>query len=453
MQNKKIDLKHIPLLTVLVLFIMTYFVYKDFDIRMLYGYAIIVGILFVHIVCTMYKSEFKVHCTLLEKIYLVIPIVVLLNLCRKDVVKDYELVTHMIAMIIATSYLLILKIQKNEEKIIFKIIVTGAMMFSVWEIIHFLIPAFTDIWLPYLSKSSQKYNTRMLEKGFAFSIGGSLTYVDYIMMMGIAVCISCYFKNRKKRELLKTLLFLFVMIIMGRRGELLSVILIFLILFLFFDSPQKRKKHIIIGVGVITTGIILFIVFMPVLKNVDFLYRYVLTFERIMSGEDFSSGRFELYSIAWSAFKRNPVFGIGWRNYRTLIPRDFKIEHGADVADVHNIYLQFLCETGILGAIFIIGGLITIYFLTFHMMKRVKNLSAKEMLENKKIELQQLLIFSFFIQSFFVFTGILDPVFSKLIFWFFYVLSVTFASHVYRELKNSNIKIFLVKKEEGNEKQ
>ena len=44
------------------------------------------------------------------------------------------------------------------------------------------------------------------------------------------------------------------------------------------------------------------------------------------------------YAEAWEMFMENPIFGCGWRQMTDII------EH-----DVHNIYIQLLAETGIVG--------------------------------------------------------------------------------------------------------
>ena len=58
--------------------------------------------------------------------------------------------------------------------------------------------------------------------------------------------------------------------------------------------------------------------------------------------------RFMLWDTAWNLFVQSPIIGIGWGNfvgtygsYISFIP--------ADVFDVHNLYLQLLAETGIVG--------------------------------------------------------------------------------------------------------
>ena len=87
---------------------------------------------------------------------------------------------------------------------------------------------------------------------------------------------------------------------------------------------------------------------MPLLSKFNIFNRFQ-QFKR--DGVDGTTGRFALYEMAFESFKSNPVFGIGWGTFRNFAG-----------TDVHNVYLQVLAETGILG--FIIFAIIFIYSLS-----------------------------------------------------------------------------------------
>ena len=62
--------------------------------------------------------------------------------------------------------------------------------------------------------------------------------------------------------------------------------------------------------------------------------------------QDVSTSRFELYAWAWKLFREHPLFGIGWGMYRTTVVGNVTFRA---VLDTHNIYLQLLAETGLIG--------------------------------------------------------------------------------------------------------
>lgn len=57
------------------------------------------------------------------------------------------------------------------------------------------------------------------------------------------------------------------------------------------------------------------------------------------NGGDITNGRLSLYANAIKEFVDNPIFGIGWGRYSILY----------ETSGAHNIYLQLLCECGIIG--------------------------------------------------------------------------------------------------------
>ena len=130
----------------------------------------------------------------------------------------------------------------------------------------------------------------------------------------------------------------------------------------------------------------------------------------------------ELYAIAIDAFLKHPILGIGLDQFHTLIPQEFLAVHGADVEDVHNIYLQFLCETGIVGAIMIITSLGYLYYQACAQFRRLKN-QRKVFTEQSNLAFRMCCT-SFLIQSFILFIGIYDPCFQRIIFWCFYAISI-----------------------------
>lgn len=84
-----------------------------------------------------------------------------------------------------------------------------------------------------------------------------------------------------------------------------------------------------------------------------------------------SNGRIsELWIPAFNLFLKNPFFGVGWRQFKYLSPMYTMGSYVND--DVHNIYLQLLCENGIIGFIIVFGVMITSYIITWKLIKKAK---------------------------------------------------------------------------------
>jgi O-antigen ligase len=78
---------------------------------------------------------------------------------------------------------------------------------------------------------------------------------------------------------------------------------------------------------------------------------------RVTKPDARGAGRIDLWTVAWNISENHPINGIGIRNFGVVAPtyvrRVGPLEHVDLVADrpkvVHNTYLQFLAETGIVG--------------------------------------------------------------------------------------------------------
>jgi O-antigen ligase len=68
----------------------------------------------------------------------------------------------------------------------------------------------------------------------------------------------------------------------------------------------------------------------------------ITLFKRFITSGD--SGRSPIYSAAKDLFANHILFGTGWDGFRFY----YEAKFGTNM-DVHNVYLQLLCETGIVG--------------------------------------------------------------------------------------------------------
>lgn len=119
------------------------------------------------------------------------------------------------------------------------------------------------------------------------------------------------------------------------------------------------------GLGKLTFALlalaILAVPFIATLQSSDFYDQRIANIETI-------EFRFERFGIAWSFFKENPLFGMGFRNFRTL----------TGTSGQHNQILAYLSEMGIIGASLYVALL---FMLLYHAVKRynaTNNYARKE---------------------------------------------------------------------------
>lgn len=218
------------------------------------------------------------------------------------------------------------------------------------------------------------------------------------MYMAVAVVLMTAFvlayRDRHKKWHVPSLIllggFFVALILTQKRAQLLfaafALVLVYLVGYVR-GNLNRRLQQLLLGAA------ILLVVFF-LLMNIP---AFQATVSRYMAGgnlDDVSSGRIsQLWTPAWNEFLEHPVFGIGWRQFKYAHP----MSNGAN-NDVHNIYLQFLTENGIVGAAYIMILITGSYFSTWKMLIRCKNSDSSDN--------YMPLLFSFGYQTFFLLYGI-----------------------------------------------
>ena len=121
---------------------------------------------------------------------------------------------------------------------------------------------------------------------------------------------------------------------------------------------------LLFGVFLTIIGVNYFIDNASLFENSKYIHRLSETVSSSQSGDNWTSGRQELAAQAIEFFSENPLLGIGVNHFHQMSP-----EH----TDVHNSYLQVLCEQGIVGFILFIIPLFFCLLRTISYMKRHYN--------------------------------------------------------------------------------
>jgi len=435
------------LMLIMSVFTVTFFIYKDFDIRMLFGYGLLCVFLLLHFVRRLALRKPLETPTASKGIAFVAIISVFIMFLRPDSRHDADTLVYVMSMIICSGFLLFMEPNKKEYNNVFRVFIIAALIFSGFVIFFtFFEELFWQGYFRILSRASKAYLLKYVNRGYSPVLGGSCTLTDYVIMLGVAAVVGGMLSKKQKGvkgicPLALIAVFILAILFVGRRGELLSIGIT--VLFVYFVTQNKKqifiKLFILVAVAVLV--VVLFVVFLDELKQISFLSRYVMTVENILSGEDTSSGRIELYGIALSVFLKNPLFGIGWGSFSEHVPAEFHKLHGDAVADVHNIYLQFLCEIGIVGTALVLIPIIYIFVKTVAQTSRLykNNERSEEIMLAARLN-----GISLTIQTFFLTVGFLDPCFSKNIFWCFFVISVNMLGTATRLEKHEETDKFAV---------
>lgn len=282
----------------------------------------------------------------------------------------------------------------------------------------------------YINKIASMYTgtfTRLVgwyKEGHYAGITDHYSTNGMVLVNGLLVFTSVVFCNYKKKAnkckgILGFLILFGALIMCGKRAHLLFGIIALILGYFVYTSNEKNKYFKYFGITlVLSILLVLGYYFIPAINNV--ISRF------FDMGQDVNIlGRYKFWDAALSAFKENPIFGIGWFGFRTTVaPTIHYIGHA------HNVYIQLLCETGILGisiimifiAIFLVYGYKVLRYIAYN-----KN--------TIKINKQILIIFAFMYQVYFLFyctTG--NPMYDVYVFPVYFA-SCSISTYYYNQIK------------------
>lgn len=204
-----------------------------------------------------------------------------------------------------------------------------------------------------------------------FNSSNKLSYIVY-HIPGFLVLISLAFKiiSNKKLNFLTHIIFVillfFISFYSGGRQNLLGFIVIFVINILVISNLSKLKKISLISIIVITTIYALFHIESEAITSLV---------EGGLSNLGKSSGRVIHYYVALDYFNKNPWTGIG-------IGYHF---YGGNGKYPHNLFLELLSETGLVGTFFVL------------ILALVSYLNNRKHINNQKVFL--MILIPFFIKA------------------------------------------------------
>lgn len=332
------------------------YAYLSFLFFMLWGWAFQVTILFnqmmLYLICLVPLLLFALACSRVGKKGTLwragsfIPFIVYSILCYLVQFDTYKVAQWLICLFILLSANNI-----TANSISNKFIIGSGLFCFVGILVQMLLPDFYyGFVLLFFSNSDQIVSWYSNETGYAgFTYQLGVTAV--ILILSLFFIISNY-KIRDFRGMLLLVIVFVALFLTGKRSFAAMAIIIPLMI-----SSFKKGNIIKLSLFLSFLGIIGYCLFSFFVQNIDIFIdipivnRFAKSYIGSQMGEDISTGRFDLYEIAYKEFSRSPIFGIGAGLFK-------KVTHA--YTDVHNAYLQVLCEQGIIGLILFIFPLLNI---------------------------------------------------------------------------------------------
>ena len=201
----------------------------------------------------------------------------------------------------------------------------------------------------------------------------SLFYVFYILGNGFAKL-----KNRPAKIILWVLVFLFLFIIWltQTRGPFLGLgagIAVFLFYLAIVGSRRIRVVSLSIFLMlVVLTGLLYTVRLSPVMNELGLARFFNITFDNIST-----QSRFWTWGAAIDGFKERPILGWGPENFGRVFDKYFNTNHFIpnEASETwydraHNVFFDYLVETGLLGLVSYVGIFVIFYLQFFKYHKR-----------------------------------------------------------------------------------
>lgn len=139
------------------------------------------------------------------------------------------------------------------------------------------------------------------------------------------------------------------LLLTGKRTQIVIVLLV-----IIFTIIILNRKNIINAFNKLIKFALLAISLIVIISliNPNITNSFVRIFESLSDSQTMVS-RNILYDFAKEEFEQNPIIGIGWGNYKYEYNKKV-INKEKEYINVHNMYLQLLCETGVLGFLYFV---------------------------------------------------------------------------------------------------
>ena len=238
-----------------------------------------------------------------------------------------------------------------------KALVCFAAFHAVCTILFWIVPSlYPPVKAVFFSGS---YMARDYRSGFTAHYSTNSIYLSLGLVSWVCGLVGCRGKLRAKDTAL-SLMFLLALFLTTKRGPLLASSVAVAASYLFVNRKKftgtMLKVFVFVGIAVLACGVLA--MFVPAIQAT--LERFVE-----LSEDDTGNGRSYLYAFAWQLFHVNPAFGTGWSSYSKYVAttsvgamyRDI----GFNAMSAHNVYLQLLAETGIVGLVlFVVPAFVTV---------------------------------------------------------------------------------------------
>lgn len=179
------------------------------------------------------------------------------------------------------------------------------------------------------------------------------------------------------------------LILTAKRAHLVFCLLTMVIIYSLCNPDKIGERAVKLFIA---SGVVVILAALLAFTNSE-LVQFFSRFETL-GVDGASQSRIKFWAVAIGLWKDNPLFGIGWFGFRNQFSTFFP-NNSNDYLNAHNVFVQLLCETGIVGLVF---GMIVLGWVLYSTLCMLRKTYSEE--ECRKFRL--LLLSSSIFQVFFL---------------------------------------------------
>jgi len=311
----------------------------------------------------------------------------------------------------------------------YAVIIGFAVFYAVSIFVQMLLPSAYQLFLQLLPDEVVaeilEYEAEGILTGFSTNRGFTAGHIAAGMLAYIGIFLSEE-KSLTPKRILVMVLFALAFALTGKRGHLLFFVFAVFVVILINSRDVRWYLFLDIVLIAVMLAIPVLILLKDLFVSVPVLFRIGESLAGIMNGEDITSGRSELAAHALSLFWERPLLGVGWGVYRTTV---IGVVTSRTELEVHNIYLQVLCEAGLIGFVTMVVPMAAF------LRRAIKNLNLLNKCGKKLPWTKCLAVFSVAYQVFFLSYGMTGNSLYDYNYVMMYFVSCSMTAVVWRDLR------------------
>ena len=190
-------------------------------------------------------------------------------------------------------------------------------------------------------------------------------YAAFICNLGLGVIFAEFVAQRSYKYVIQSILVMIALMMTGKRTLFIIPIVALLIYVMLFSKNNKFIKLAGVGLGISAFIIIAYTIIPEASLIIDRI---------INSGGDVLSGRENFWNYAMDMFHQNTFFGRGFMSFNDFVfNQGFRYYGERWNYQAHNVYIQLLGETGIIGCGVIIILIIILIIKAISLAKSTSN--------------------------------------------------------------------------------